>query len=206
MTISQELINELSNAPSTKLPLKWIHVRPSEMLSGEKVPAVSELSVDGKTYNGKRYLTFHNDLIDTHGHVEPALYVKFDGLTIGYKEARNGNLLVAIALKSPNDEYNKAIGRNHVKFAIETFEEKNASLQYLDTWVALDHREFAIEIPKQVFIDAWSEALSPFVVQYLGLNDVKNSALTSTIECIVGDFIIERVVFSKQDRQMINMI
>lgn len=187
MTISQELINQLSESekPQTNPNnrLKYLHIRKDIILQELAKAAVT---LDGVTFNGKPFMT--SRFQDSN---DNKIEIRFDAVSVAYKQNENGDLDYAFVLKSPKDEYVKRIGRNLSDTVLALYmnlpdQQKSYITHYTDHY---GYHAFVGTIPVSDILDDVTQVLPPSVTGKIAVSDIRNSVIVGVLKNVVYGFI-----------------
>jgi len=184
MTISQALIEQLQEQESVKANpnnrLKYLHLRKDIILE-----ELQEVSLDGKTFNGKPYLTSRIRINDP----EQEIAIRFDAVTVAYKQNQDGDLDFAFVLKSHKDEYVKSTGRKLADTILGVYTNnvnKTFGASYTHHY---GYHAFVGTYPLQDILGDTVDVLPPGVTGKLTVSDIRNSLIVGKLKDVVYDLI-----------------
>lgn len=185
--IAQEQISiaQAEGKAEMKLP-KCIHMQKADLMAKFS----RYLTLDGKTFNGSDHLTARFWTIDQENSEDYNLHrIKFDGLTVAYGADSDGNLSIALVLKSPADEYVKRIGRQMSSIALMCYNDQPN--RYFDFWTMhapLGYLSFATSVSIDELL-ADVELFPNTMLDKITADDLRNSYLMDVVEKKVEQFI-----------------
>lgn len=186
MTISQELINSLSSEQQPRFSkLRTVHLMKSDLT---KIPS---LSLDGKTFNSKKYVVAKYETTDNIEH-----RFKFAGISAGYKLNKDGNMSVAIIFANPNDNFSKKIGRSLLQTRMDEYQSKHNQYGYMQ--VDPMHNAFYITLNFEELIETTNLSdLFPYsFLSGLSFSVINSSVVSNIVLNIVTDTIQKLTVGS----------
>lgn len=186
MTISQELIAQLSEQPVEKTNpnnrTKYLHLRKEIMLQDNVVGLTHRqtfnLSLDEKTFNGADRLAvkFGDGAYSSH-------HLNFDAATVAYKQNDAGDLDVVVVFKSANDEYRKDVGRKLAETVLNLYLNVDSKV---NVWHHTDHYGYhamVLTMPISDFTgDDIQNIIPTHILGKLAVSDLKNSLVVNSIK------------------------
>lgn len=196
--ISQEQINQVAaQLPHPNDRVKYIHLRKDILLE-----ELQYISIDGKTFNGKNYLTATFGIEGADEYVR----IRYDAMTVAYKQNQNGDIDVAVAFKSPNDDYVKRIGNSLAGIALSRYlESTNKGNHNIMFGFEEGYYTILFTLKTQDILEAneVGESLPIGLINKITASDLKNSLVVQTIKGNIYNFAIAAYTYVRGDKNQI---